>query len=174
MKFPKDIRLVVKNKSGNNVPIHLIREEQKQELSGLSPKICYKNAETGTVYFVKSQKPRKIADIFGVDSAVSKALSQNSLIIKSIGLSINEYTGKISSSEGNQEINLRQLLKMTQFLNDQEKLDFIKNMEIIQAGAQHVREILIERSFLEALSPQIVKALMGDSICVPRKSFLYY
>ena len=71
MKFPKHIRVVVKNNRGNNVPINLTREDQKQELPGLSPKICYKNEETGAVYFVKSQKPRKIADIFGRDSAVS-------------------------------------------------------------------------------------------------------
>jgi hypothetical protein len=171
MKFPKHIRVVVKNNRGNNVPIHLIREDQKQELSGLSPKICYKNAETGTVYFVKSQKPRKIADIFGRDSVVARALNQNFEIGQSIGVSINEYTGKISSCKNAQEMNVQQLSNATQSLSGGQEALFRKNMEIIQAGAQHVREILIERAFLETLSPQIVKALMGDSICVPENIF---
>ena len=134
MKFPKHIRINVKNYSGNNQPIHLTREDQKQELPGLSPKICYKDAETGKIYFVKSQKPRKIADIFGRDSVVARALSQNSIIGKSVDLSINEYNGKISRGESAQEIDARQLSNATQSLREEEKLLFSKNMQIIEAS----------------------------------------
>ena len=59
MKFPKHIRINVKNYSGNNQPIHLTREDQKQELPGLSPKICYKDAETGKYILLNRKNHEK-------------------------------------------------------------------------------------------------------------------
>ncbi len=69
------------------------------------------------------------------------------------------------------EMNEEEILNSLGTLEEDEKSLFLNNQEVIQAAAKHVREVLIERAFLEALSPQIVKAMMGESFCVPENIF---
>lgn len=175
-EFPKVIKVKVKNSVGQEVTLNLEKEEDQKELSGLSQKVCYKNVETGAIYFVKSQKPRKIADIFGLDSPVTRAINQNIAIGRKVDFIFDEYTGQFfkKSLTGSQDVEIdeKEILRGLETLEgDDDKSLFLNNQKIIQAAAKHVHEVLIERAFLEALSPQIVKAMMGDSFCVPENIF---
>ncbi len=93
-EFPKVIKVKVKNSVGDEITLNLEKEEDQKELSGLSQKLCYKNVETGAIYFVKSQKPRKIADIFGLDSPVTRAINQNIETGRKLDFIFDEYTGQ--------------------------------------------------------------------------------
>lgn len=174
-KFPEKIELALKNKLGSKVILPLVIKREEQKLSGLSQKTCYENPETGAVYFVKSQKPRKILDIVGTDypESIKLAFTNNSKIAKKHGIILDEYTGRYTSiGSDDKYLSTMEIDTIIDSMDESEKLEFLSNNALIEKAAAHVKDVLLERTFLEALSPQIIKAIMGDSIFVP-ENYLY-
>ncbi len=173
-KFPEKIELVLKDKTGSKIILPLIIKREDQKLSGVSQKVCYENPDTGAVFFVKSQKPRKITDIIGsgFPEKTLLAFEENIKIGKKYGIVLDEYTGRYTSSTSENYLSKSEIKSLFDKAEVSEQDQFFYNCVEIERAAAHVRDILLERTFLEALSPQIIKAIMGDSICVP-ENYLY-
>lgn len=173
--FPEKIELILKGRLESKVVLPLVmKHDDEKKLSGLSQKTCYENPETGAIYFVKTQKPRKILDIVGADfpGSIKSAFDNNTRIGKECGIILDEYTGRYTALGSADYLSTQEINTLLNKVHENEQLEFLTNNIEIEKAAAHVKDVLLERTFLEALSPQIIKAIMGDSIFVP-ENFLY-